>query len=199
MIFRGHRSVHKHDGSTHDAWLGYVCGHCSTKISGAVVCTEFEDKPPVKWLLCPNCNNGSVLARDGNIYPGVMFGPNIEGLPEDIKSAYNEARKCMSVNAFAAAELICRKTLMHVAVEKGAQEGDSFSSYIDFLADKGFVTPPMKGWVTLIKEHGNNSTHKLEKVEKERAESTVMFTGELLRLIYEMDHMSKRYSPGSGK
>ncbi len=84
---------------------------------------------------------------------------------------------------------------MHIAVEKGAKEGDTFANYIDFLANAGYVTPPMKGWVSLIKDHGNNSTHKLEKVEKDRAEGTVMFTAELLRLIYEMAHMSKKYSP----
>jgi hypothetical protein len=195
MGYQGHRSVTKHDGSTKDGWYSYICGHCNTKVSGAVVCGYYEDEePPIKWLLCPNCGNGSVLAKDGNVYPGVPFGPNIEGLPEDVLEAYKEARNCMTVNAFTSCELMCRKILMHVAVEKGAKEGDTFATYLSYLEEQGFVTPPMKGWVDLIRRHGNKATHSLESPDKKRAESTLMFTAELLRLIYEMEHISKQYT-----
>ena len=101
----------------------------------------------------------------------------------------------MSVNAYTASELICRKILMHVAVDKGAEEGKGFESYIDHLQAKGYVTPPMKEWVDTIRKHGNSSTHQLEQPSKSRAESTIMFTAELLRLIYEMDSMAKNYVP----
>lgn len=83
---------------------------------------------------------------------------------------------------------------MHVAVDKGAKEGDSFASYLSFLETAGFVTPPMKGWVDLIRQHGNNATHKLPASDRGRAESTVMFTAELLRIVYEMEFMASKYS-----
>lgn len=38
-----------------------------------------------------------------------------------------------------------------------------------------------------IKQHMS-----LTSPDQERAESTLMFTAELLRLIYEMDHMARR-------
>ena len=194
MEYKGHRSVTKHDGSNKDSWYEYICGHCNTKVSGAVVCGCYASvQHTIRWLLCPNCGNGSVLAEDGNVYPGVSFGPNIEGLPENVLKAYKEARDCMSVNAFTSCELICRKILMHVAVEKGAKEGDSFTNYLSYLEEKGFITPPMKNWVDLIRQHGNKATHLLESPDKKRAESTIMFTAELLRLIYEMEHISKQY------
>ena len=76
MGYKGHSSVSKHDGSNKDSWYSYICGHCDTKVSGAVVCGYYEaHEHPIKWLLCPNCGNGSVLAKDGKIYPGVPFGP----------------------------------------------------------------------------------------------------------------------------
>ena len=56
------------------------------------------------------------------------------------------------------------------------------------------ITPPMKGWVDLIRQHGNKATHSLESPDKKRAESTLMFTAELLRLIYEMEHLSMQYT-----
>lgn len=52
----------------------------------------------------------------------------------------------------------------------------------------------MKSWVDLIRQHGNNSTHKLAIADPKRAQSTLMFTGELLRLIYEMEHVAKQYT-----
>lgn len=105
----------------------------------------------------------------------------------------------MSINAFTAAELICRKILMHVAVDKGAKEGEPFNAYLGALESQGYITPPMKKWVDLIRKHGNDSTHKLESPDKARAESTVMFTAELLRIIYEMDHMASTYVPDPKK
>ena len=146
------------------------------------------------WLWCPSCAGGSVQSLDGQIYPGTAFGPEIEGLPDDVKPAYLEARRCMSVNAHTAAELICRKILMHVAVDKGAKEGQTFEKYITHLADQGYVTPPMQPWVDLIRQHGNQATHKLDEPDKRRAESTVMFAAELLRLVYEMAHLARQYT-----
>lgn len=186
--------VHRPGTDSAYSWHPQVCGHCNTKVNAGVVgCYENEDGP-IKWLLCTNCGNGSVLTRGGILYPPANFGPDIEGLPSAVQEAYTEARKCLSVSAFTSCELICRKLLMHVAVEKGAKEGDTFSNYISYLQMKGFVTPPMSGWVELIRTHGNKSNHELESVDKERAESTVMFTAELLRLIYEMETISKRYT-----
>jgi hypothetical protein len=49
----------------------------------------------------------------------------------------------------------------------------------------------------LIRQHGNKSTHKLDSPEKERAQSTVMFTAELLRLVYEMEYMANKFTPKS--
>jgi hypothetical protein len=145
--------------------------------------------------MCTNCGDASVVAKDGNIYPGIAFGPTIEGLPDEVAAAYTEARQCMSVHAFAACELICRKILMHIAVDKGAKEGESFAAYITYIENQGYITPPMKGWVDLISSHGNKATHRIDVPERGRAESTLMFTAELLRLTYEMDYLAQKYTP----
>jgi hypothetical protein len=100
----------------------------------------------------------------------------------------------MSVNAHTAAEALCRKILMHIAVDKGAKEGTTFSSYIDHLMKEGYVTPPMKEWVTLIKKHGNEASHRLDPPERARAEGTVYFTAQLLRTVYEMAHLATRFA-----
>ena len=163
-------------------------------VAGIVVSVYQVDFGSVIWVLCTNCGYGSVV-NDGSLYPETLFGPIIEGLPKNVEEAYQEAKNCMSVNAYTACELLCRNILMHVAVEKEAKEGESFSEYLSFLGEKGYVTPPMGKWVDLIRQHGNKAAHLLEPPDRTRAESTIMFTAELLRLIYEMEQMANQYTP----
>ena len=175
------------------AWVDFTCGHCGRGVTGFKIAGMDQEY----WLICPSCKMGTV----GNIllkvsYPGVKFGQELQGLPSDVAEAYDEARRSMSVNAFVGAELICRKILMHIAVDKGAAEGESFQSYIDHLQAEGHITPTMKPWVDLIREHGNMVTHTLEEPDGERAKHTVIFTAELLRVIYEMEYLSKQVEEG---
>jgi hypothetical protein len=78
-----------------------------------------------------------------------------------------------------------------------AQEGKGFAEYIDYLESNQYVTPSMKSWVNLIRVHGNVATHKLDSPDQSRAESTLMFTAELLRLIYEMESFANKYTKSS--
>ena len=159
MEFKGHRSIDRHDGSTPDSWYSYVCGHCKKNVTGVVTGSFNTSQGPIKWLLCPSYVDGSVLTSKGVLFPYQLFGPEVQGVPEDTNQAYNEARTCFSVNSFTACKLLCRKILMHIAVDKGAQSGDKFEKYINYLENQGFVSPPMKDWVNLIRVNGNEATH----------------------------------------
>ena len=196
MKFEGLDYVEHPDYRKEESRHNYTCGHCNRPVSGVVVSTYYTGTGghSIQWILCTNCGSGSVLS-DGTLYPGSTFGPVIEGLPQDVLDAYSEARNCYSINAFTATELMCRKILMHVAVEKGAKEKETFEFYLNFLSEQGYITPPMKEWVDLIRQHGGKATHLIEKPARKRAESTLMFTAELLRLIYEMEHLASQYIP----
>jgi Domain of unknown function (DUF4145) len=180
-------------------WVTYTCPWCSKVVSGLIVAsaTSGTGEGDTAWTRCPSCLEGA-LVRDElfghSVYPPVPFGPDIVGLPQDVKDAYTEARYCIGVRAYTAAELVCRKILMHIAVDKGAKEGQKFAAYLTYLESAGYVTPPMKGWVELIRKHGNVATHELPSTNRQRAASTVMFTAELLRLVYEMEHMAQQYA-----
>ena len=197
-IVFGHRQVTTYDGSTGESWWPYTCGHCGNQVSGAVVASaieSFHGNVAVRWLQCPHCHDGAVSTADGSVYPGTLFGPSLQGLPPETEGAYNEARMCFSINAFTATELMCRKILMHVAVDKGASEGATFASYIDHLQELGYITPPMEGWVTLIKTHGNRAAHDISPSTSERAKSTLLFTVQLLRSAYEMGFIAAQFAP----
>lgn len=192
----GHKTV-EHPDVGAEGWHGYRCGHCGREVSGAIVARAKDGNGHVRvlWLQCSVCHDGSVLSDKAGLHPGVPFGPTVEGLPKEVEAAYEEARRCMGVSAYTATEGLCRKILMHVAVEKGAEEGKTFASYIDHLEAQGFVTPPMREWVRLIKDHGNMAQHRLDPPGRERAEGTLVFTAQLLRSIYEMGHIASRFLP----
>lgn len=178
------------DASSH---VSSVCGHCGKSVQAAVLVQVHEAGfVPVAWLRCPACHKGSVVVN-GRQYPGAVPGEDLEGLPPEVEAAYIEAREAMGVHAFTAGELMCRKILMHVAVDKGATEGDTFAAYIDFLEGAGYITPPMKPWAEVIRKHGNSATHKIPPADDARGLGTLAFTTQLLRMIYEMDHKVSQY------
>lgn len=196
MRFLGHGQVRHPSPGEGEAWIPMECGHCGRSVSGAVVSFVVTPEGHANhWLQCPTCGEGSVRLSSGRTVPGSPVGPSLSGLPSDVGEAYEEARQCMAVGGSVAAELVCRKILMHVAVEKGAKDGQTFAQYLGHLETEGYVTPPMKKWVDLIRTHGNEATHELAPVSSERAESTLMFTAELLRLTYEMEAMADKYAP----
>jgi len=185
-----------------DSRFDYHCSYCDKEVSGRVVASYLSPRNnkirDVVYLLCTSCTQGSVWSiKNNSVIPGSKPGKSLEGLPEEINKAYEEARKCFSVGAFTATELLCRKILMHIGVDKGAEEGGSFKSYIDFLEEKGYITPVIKNWADLIRTHGNESTHKLEPPNKKRTEATFMFLLQLLRIIYEMEFKAKLFDNSS--
>ncbi len=114
-----------------------------------------------------------------------MFGNDVDHLPPDIKSLYNEARSCIAVNAYTASVLACRKLLMSIAVAQGAEEGKNFIAYVKYLADKGFVPPNGQNWVDHIRTKGNEATHEIALMQADDAKELISFSEMLLRFIFE--------------
>ena len=148
--FRGVDSV-IHSGTTHH---GLKCGHCNREVSALEIAQYQSSKGDTTyWLICSVCSHGLLLDRNGKLYPPASYGVKIDGLPSEVEEAYTEARNCMSINAFTSCQLICRKILMHIATDKcSGKEGDTFKNYIKNIEDAQYITPPMKPWVTRIKD-----------------------------------------------
>lgn len=185
------------------ARFDYTCGHCNRNVTGRVVSNYHYPSPTddmsistIRFLICPSCSMGSVSHNINQIEettPGVRPGDNLEGLSPVINDAYNEARECFSIKAYTGCELLCRKILMYIGTDKGAPEGQSFLGYLDYLEQQGFITPTIKAWVDRIRQFGNLSTHDLTPPDKSRTEATLKFTMVLLRIIYEMQHLSDHF------
>jgi len=179
--------------------IRYVCGHCSTTVSsqlGWLARIPGSGSVNANIRVCPECNQPTYIWNKP--IPGVSFGGPVAHLPKGVESLYDEARSCTSASAYTPAVLATRKLLMHIAVERGAKEGESFQSYVQYLADKGFVPPDGKGWVDHIRNKGNEANHEIRLMTKEDAEELLIFTEMLLKFVYEFpSRVPKPLKPAS--
>ena len=162
-----------------------TCSNCQNKVGAHEVARyEYAGGLKMYFVICPLCSFGSVIEAEGVIYPSVIYGEPLEGLTPDVEKAYDEARKDFSIGSHTSCQLICRKILMHVAIEKcELEEGKKFAEYIDALQKAQLVTPIMKPWVDKIRKEGNDATHKLEPPTPEDAENILNFNAQLLKSI----------------
>jgi hypothetical protein len=184
-----------------EEWTEFDCGYCDRRVSAGVLIgaiPRFDGNLSTgrgqAVVICSVCHGLSVQAEH-EVYPAPRVGDSVAGLGELVSAAWEEARNALAARAPTAAELMCRKLLMHVAVEHGADEGEGFEFYVDFLVEEGVITRRMKPWVDRIRKHANRATHDIVPVEFDRARDTLEFTEQLLRIVYEMPHRMKERAP----
>lgn len=178
-----------------------TCGSCGLAV-GAVILAGQADQygNPVdgytQWLQCPSCGEGSVMLKNGTVQPVAPVGRQVEGLPDDVKSAWREAGICHNAGAFTASEMMCRKILMHIAVDKvQADQGKSFAEYIDILDSAGYITTGLRSVVDLVRQRGNIANHELPPSDETSATVTVLITRHLLVAVYELPMFGQMAAP----
>lgn len=168
----------------------YRCGYCNREVAskeGYLQRSSYGERR-IKggiWI-CPGCECPSYFEIDNsNQTPSPLLGNNVQALPPELEKIYNEARECTKAKAYTACVLLCRKLLMHIAVEEGAKPGETFIKYVEFLADKGYVSPRAKIWVDQIRQKGNEANHEIKFMTQEDALNLLSFNEMLLKTIYE--------------
>lgn len=140
--------------------------------------------------ICPNCDKPTFFDDKEKQYPGVKIGSNIQNIThEEVVDLYNEARNCFSVDAFTSVALCCRKLLMNISVNLGAEENKKFVYYVNWLDEKNYILPNAKKWVDQIRRIGNEATHEIHIISREDAEKSLKFIEMILRLVYEFPAM----------
>jgi Domain of unknown function (DUF4145) len=162
----------------------YKCGYCGHVVASATGYHTNDPREQEFVCLCPNCGRPTYFGDRGQI-PGLAPGNEVGNVPDDVGSLYAEARNCVAARAYTAAVLCCRKLLMNIAVALGAKSGESFLSYVEFLAARGYVPPNGRGWVDHIRQKGNEATHEIRLMAQGDAEELIVFAEMLLKFIYE--------------
>ncbi|WP_181818682.1 DUF4145 domain-containing protein [Rhodococcus sp. AG1013] len=198
VVSTGRQSI---DKSGDDGWRVADCADCGPKSQMAVLAIAENDGFPIQWMRCVNCKRGYV-ANGHRVSPFAepLSVPN--GLPDDVRLVWREARRCLGVGANAAAVMMCRKLLFHVAVSHGLPERNSkdrapsFYEALEHLQAEGIITQPMRKWVDRIKDVGNQQNHEIVTIAKEDALDIARFTEKLLELAFEMDYL---FSEGASR
>ena len=179
--------------------LSYTCWNCNTVVSSdqgyrlAIPSALYNDTPDylrAGIYICHRCGYPTFLLN-GIQVPGIPYGKSFEHVPEVVNNIYNEARNCYQADAFTAVMLLCRKILMHIGVEQGAEENKTFQYYIEYLEDHNLITATSTSWVDKIRQMGNRATHDLTQSTEKEAKIILNFTAMLLTTTYEYPAMGE--------
>ncbi len=128
-----------------------------------------------------------IRTAQGATYPSKPAGGFVQNLPTDVDAAWQEARSAYAVAAYTASEMMCRKILMHLAVDVvGSDVGRSFVQYVGDLDAAGYVAPGLRPVVDQIRTRGNVANHDLPASTEPECLVTMQITEHLLRVIYEL-------------
>lgn len=128
-----------------------------------------------------------MITQDNVLWPPSLPGHGIGGLPDDVSSAWREARTSHAVAAYTAAEMMCRKILMHVAVDAaGSKPGKKFVEYVNDLDSGGYIPKGLTHVVDAVRDRGNIANHELPASSETDSAVTMTITEHLLRGIYEL-------------
>ncbi len=168
----------------------WQCWHCGSQTGNdrGYAATEHSGGGSQGHLdyiyVCPVCSYPTFFDQSGDQFPGAQFGEPLTDLPPLVDRIYDEARRAMSVAGYHAAAMLCRKLLMHIAVEKGAKENKSFASYVDHLVNSKVIADSLLEYATHVKDLGNEANHEIREIGREEAEEMISFLEMVCRTVY---------------
>ena len=133
-----------------------------------------------------------------------------EQIPTHIKADFQEALRCMFVDAYNATAEMCRRALEASCLEQGAPKKKKLDDMIDWLEQQRKITPHLKDIAHKIRLGGNRAAHPpedgpkpegaveeeegpVENIGKEHAEAIIMFTREFFHHLYVVPAQLDKY------
>jgi hypothetical protein len=173
-----------------EAGVRYTCGFCGADVgpSRHYRKDHGSDEYAAFVYLCPVCNRPTYICKDlDEQAPGRLVGGSLVGITDpDVERLYGEARKALASGAPSASVMVCRKLLMHIAVEKGAEKNEKFAYYALYLLDQHIIGEPLAEAVKHIKNQGNKENHELDVSLPEDATALLKLVEFVLASIYEL-------------
>ena len=167
----------------------FKCYSCDSEVAskeGYHMAFRYSTDDSFGVYICPKCNSPTYFDKNGIQTPKPMYGERVSSLPTNIEVLFNESRSCYGINAYTSAVSICRSILAFIAVDKGADKGQSFKFYVDYLQSENWLSKGTYKWVDEIRNLGNSANHDLVIMQERDASLILRFTTGLLRNIYEL-------------
>lgn len=178
-------------GITKVSSASYACGYCGNRVaseSGWDAVDNYFHRGAVIFT-CPECNGPTFFDAYNHQWPGPIEGGVISNLSREVIAVYEEAKRSITASAYTGSVMLCRKLLMHAAVDKGADKDKSFQSYVKWLIDEHYAPRGAESWLTYVKDRGNEANHELVVMSRDDAIGVLRFTEALLRGIYELPNI----------
>ncbi|WP_437789441.1 DUF4145 domain-containing protein [Lacticaseibacillus paracasei] len=148
-----------------------------------------ENDVPIGVFICTSCGFPTFLGFDESMQivqiPKNSYGSEVSGVTESVNEIYNEARRSFGAEAYTGVVELCRSLLNHVAVDLGAEKGQRFIDYVNYLNDNHFISVKSRAWVDKIRKLGNEANHDLTVFKKKDAELCLKFVEMILKSNYE--------------
>lgn len=179
----------------------YKCGYCGKDINSNVGYYLVENSYTHVYnnqgfiYICHHCNNPTFISFELQV-PNAKYGKNFEDKifkDEMTLKLYKEIQDCMGAGAYSAVGMCCRKLLMHIAVDCGADEDKKFFEYVDYLDTNNYIPANCKKWVDIIRNKGNETNHQIIILNEKDAKQLINFIEILITVIYEMPFQANNY------
>ena len=165
----------------------FLCWNCEAMVVSFEGFDYINCYPDTYVRVCGFCKAPNIV-HDGSSIIAPLYGRNIENLPKEIKTVYQEIRCCIKDKCFAAALMLLRKLIMHIAVDlvEDCKDDLTFQQYVDKLRDGHFITNKSYDLVDFVRKQGNSANHKIETVSEKTVEECFKFMEILLVTNYEL-------------
>jgi hypothetical protein len=180
------------------------CDQCQARVDGKVLTYydvfDEEEMIPYRYsfVRCPSCDLPMVALQDSfqtdqnklplwetptRLHPATER-PLSRKLPDSVRQAYEEARKCFRAKAFTGAAILCRKCLEAISHEHGVKKSN-LASGLEELKNQGVIENRLFEWAQALRIAGNAAAHDVgSSVTAQDAQDLVEFTDALIQYVF---------------
>ena len=205
------------------------CPDCNMQVSAAVIChghggfssssmnaidvADAEYHGDTYFVaLCNKCSAPFLVKRslygipgefetitdESVLYPQTSRLP-LEGVPDSVRRAYDQALSCFSASAYEECALMCRRCIEALCNSTSAT-GKSLQGKLDHLAFTGVVDKRIAEWAHGIRAVGNEAAHDTEaQLLKDDAKDALDFTEALLMYVFALNSRFQAFQKRRGK
>lgn len=171
----------------------YRCGWCGERMASNQRFSKTNGSLD-EIRICSHCDKPTIFISSGQV-PGANYGIDVNNVPNDIGHLYDEARRALGAMAPTASVMASRKILFNLAVNHAglAPKNDAgfapgFRQCVEHLMTQT-LPKSMEPWLNVVKDIGNEANHDVKQAAEGDAKLLIDFTGQILRVLFEMPAM----------
>lgn len=166
------------------------------------------------WIaICNGCHGVMLVRNSGDtVLPPPQPEPVAQSIPEPMRSDLQEAKRCITVNAWNAAVVMARRALQCAAVQQEAPTGKAWPLWkqIAWLDENRKITPTQRQLADAARWVGNHGAHDTEpdvaagqpvitNVTDGDARDTIQLVEHLFETLYVAPKMAEAQLAKRGK